>query len=133
MDARSFLQLGNYYTKTNCKSSKYFAERRFSSFFGVTPQICCIIWEKIKLLVPIGGEPKHLLWCLSFLKQYAVEHYRRSIFKADEKTIRYWTWLFVKILSDLDVVLLFTLKVYLKIIQNFYTTDCMGKPIRWFC
>lgn len=104
MDAQAFLKLGNCYTKTNSQSSKFVAERRFSSFFGVTPHICCIIWNKCKPMVPIGGEAKHLLWCLSFLKQYAVEHYRRSIFNADEKTIRKWTWLFVKILSDLDVV-----------------------------
>lgn len=108
MDARAFLKLGNSFTKTNYQCSVYIAERRFSSFFGVTPRICEIIWNKIKQSVPIGGQPKHLLWCLSFLKQYAVEHYRRSIFNADEKTIRNWTWTFVKILSDLDVVYSFT-------------------------
>lgn len=107
MNAELFLKLGNKFTNTKSTSSKYIAERRFASFFGVSPEICIIVWDRIKPWVPTDGEPKHLLWSLSFLKQYAVEHYRSAIFKADEKTVRKWTWLFVKILSDMDVVPLF--------------------------
>lgn len=130
MDAGGFIKLGNFYTKTTSQSSQYVAKRRFMSFFGVTPQVCSIIWQKVRQEVKIkGGEPKHLLWCLSYLKQYAVEHYRRSIFNADEKTIRKWTWILVKILSDLDVVYFFSLNLYLKNIKTRFTTDSLGKPI----
>lgn len=110
MNAETFLKLGNLYTKTACKTSKYVAERRFTSFFGVTPYVCSIIWEKLLPTLPIGGEPKHFLWALTFLRQYAVEHYRHSIFNADEKTIRKWTWIFVKLLSDLEMVFSYTYK-----------------------
>lgn len=106
MNDKIFLKLGNVYTDTKSTSSKYVALRRFQSFFGATPLVCSLIWDKIKHDVPKGGDPKHLLWSLSFLKQNSVEHYRRSIFKADEKTIRKWTWLFVQLLADLDVVTL---------------------------
>lgn len=105
MNGRAFLKLGNGYTQTKSTGSEYVALRRFKSFFGATPHVCSLIWEKIVHDVPKGGEPKHLLWSLSFLKQYSVEHYRRTIFGADEKTIRKWTWLFVQLLSDVDVVI----------------------------
>lgn len=106
MKEPTFFKLGNVYTETKWTTSQYAALRRFKSFFGVTPIVCSLIWDRIKHNVPNGGERKHLLWCLSFLKQNAVEHYRRSIFRADEKTIRKWTWIFVELLSNLDVVTL---------------------------
>lgn len=103
MNAQIFLKLGNRYTCS--KMSKYnVALRRFKSLFGVTPTVCSVVWNAIKDEAPRGAQPKHLLWCLSFLKEYSTEHNRRSIFKADEKTMREWTWKFVKLLSDLNVV-----------------------------
>lgn len=106
MNDQTFYKLGNIYTETKSTSSEYVALRRFQSFFGVTPHVCSLIWDKIKHSIPNGGDPKHVLWCLCFLKQYSVEHCRRSIFHADEKTIRKWTWIFVELLSELDVVTL---------------------------
>lgn len=111
MNDQTFIKLGNVYTETKCSSSEYVALRRFKAFFGVTPHVCSLLWDKIKNDVPNGGDPKHMLWSLSFLKQNAVEHYRRSIFHADEKTIRKWTWVFVELLSNLDVVTLILLKI----------------------
>lgn len=75
-------------------------------FFGVTPEVSSIIWEKLKDELPEGSEPKHLLWSLLFLKQYCDEHNRRSILGADEKTIRKWTWVLVELLYKINVVLL---------------------------
>lgn len=86
--------------------------RRFKSFFGVSPSICAIIWEKIKREIPSTAEPKHLLWSLNFLKQYHVEHSRTTIFKADEKTIRKWTWIIVELIANLDVVFI-TIRIYI--------------------
>lgn len=100
----SFIKLGNQYTESSMARSAKVALRRFKSFFGAPPSVCSIIWDKIKNQVPVGGEPKHLLWSLLFLKQYTDEHTRRSIVGADEKTIRKWTWIFVELLSEMDVV-----------------------------
>lgn len=102
MTSELFLRIGNNYT--NASFSYKSNLRRFKSFFGVNPDICLIIWDMIKSEAPLHSKPKHLLWCLNFLKQYSTEHERRSIFKADEKTIRKWTWIFVELLSNLSVV-----------------------------
>lgn len=102
----AFLQLGNIYTKSSLTRSANIALRRFKSFFGVTPIVCSIIWEKLTDELPAGAEPKHLLWSLLFLKQYSNEHNRRSIVNADEKSIRKWTWIFVELLSNMNVVTL---------------------------
>ena len=99
-----FLKLGNQYTESSMARSSKIALRRFKSFFGVPPFVCQIIWEKLETVLPVGAEPKHLLWSLLFLKRYSDEHTRRSIVGSDEKTIRKWTWIFVELLSNMDVV-----------------------------
>lgn len=105
MNSVEFLKLGNRYTTSKSTESGKTKLRRFKSFFGVTPPVCSLIWLKIKDSAPIDSHPKHLLWCLLFLKHYSIEHIRKSILDADEKTIRKWTWIFTKLLSDLDMVL----------------------------
>ena len=84
--------------------------------------MCFLVWNKIKLEAPSGAEPKHLLWCLNFLKQYPVEHTRRALLNADEKTIRKWTWNFVKLVADMNTVglcFICSLSVLLNEIHNF--------------
>lgn len=106
MAAEYFFRIGNMYTKSKMKSSQALRLRRFKSFFGVTPEVCSLVWEKIKDVVPSNSKPKYLLWCLYFMKQYSTEHVRRSLFKADEKTIRKWTWIILKPIANLNVVIL---------------------------
>lgn len=102
-----FLTIGSKYTKTKFKENERTRLRRFKSFFGITPQVCYIVWQKVKNEAPSDSQPKHLLWCLNFLKQYSVEprveHTRKALFESDEKTVRKWTFIFVKLLSDLNV------------------------------
>lgn len=98
-----FRKLGNRYTKSKM-SCENISLRRFKSMFGVTPKVCSVVWNEIKDQAPPAAQPIHILWCLSFLKEYSTEHNRRAIFKADEKTMRFWTWTFVKLIANLDVV-----------------------------
>ncbi len=132
MDAHMFCKLGNRFTKSKMSTEKI-ALRRFKSFFGVTPNVCSIAWNEIKNQAPPAAQPKHLLWCLWFLKEYSTEHHRRSLFKADEKTIRYWTWTFVKLLANLNVVsstkFFFTFTLHELPCLNIFT-DSLGKSIR---
>lgn len=53
---------------------------------------------------PLSSRPVHLLWALLFLKVYGSEHTHRMIANVDEKTFRKWSWCFVHLLSDIDVV-----------------------------
>lgn len=99
-----FLKLGNQISKTKNGQKESTKNRRFKSFFGVTPYVCSIVWTQIVGVAPIGFEPKHLLWGMNFLKQYTTEHNRHSTLKADEKTIRKWTWIAVKLMSGLKMV-----------------------------
>lgn len=116
--SHTFVLLGNRYTSSSLTRSAQVALRRFKSHFGVTPTVCSIIWGKIKYDLPHGGEPKHLLWALLFLKQYSDENARRSILKSDEKTIRKWTWKFVEVLSNMDVVIFFNFSETMKICKQ---------------
>lgn len=78
--------------------------RRFRSFFGVSPAVCSLVWDTIGTNLPRGGMPEHLLWALMFLKIYSTEHVHCSFAKCDEKTYRKWSWCFVMLIADLNVV-----------------------------
>lgn len=133
LTGHEFLKLGNVYTKSSLTKSKPIALRRFKTFFGVCPTICSIVWKELnKNGLPQGALPKHLLWCLSFLKQYSTEHCRRSLFRSDEKTIRKWTWIFVKLLSDMNVVICFYFNIELMTnLKDNCILDNMGRSFRW--
>jgi hypothetical protein len=44
------------------------------SFYGVSPDLCCIIWRKLDAHKSIiGAQYKHLMWALYFMKVYGNE------------------------------------------------------------
>jgi hypothetical protein len=88
----------------NPDGSKRTGDRRFRAMFGCLPGHCAILWNTINDEHPIGGEPKHLLYALMFLKVYGTEHVHSSIAKCDEKTFRKWAWAYVELLSNMDIV-----------------------------
>lgn len=97
-----FWTIGCELTKHYFEKSDYLGIRRFRSFFGLSSNICEKVWSMLD--IPNSSEPKHLLWCLLFLKQYNVEEINRGITGADEKTYRKWVWIFVNLIADLNIV-----------------------------
>ncbi len=81
MSSNLFYSLGCSYMNHNQKNSAKVGVRRFKSFFGVSQNVCAELWNLLRYDMPNESKPKHLLWCLFFLKQYTVEHVRKSIFK----------------------------------------------------
>ena len=83
-------------------------KRRFRSFFGTSPEICHDLWDMLSKQDPLpnGGGPKHLLWALLFLKEYAIEPVLARMVGSDEKTYRKWVKIVVNKLSwlEMDVV-----------------------------
>lgn len=110
MLVRLFRSIGNaYMKKASTNKNKMKADmksKKYKLFFGVTPEICVIIWQLLEDKIPEGSCPKHLLWTFLFLKQYSVENSNSKILKTDVKTFRTWTWIFVHLLADLKVVYL---------------------------
>ena len=47
-------------------------DRRFREFFGCAAVVVLSLWRTVAITsqVPYGGEPKHLLWNLLFMKVY---------------------------------------------------------------
>lgn len=120
-----FYKLGCSYMRHKLKNSKIVGIRRFKSFFGITPEVCSVTWNLLDENMGNGYQPKHLLWCLHFLKQYQVDHVNRSIFKADEKTVSKWVWIFIELLAELNVVMeidliisTISLKIYNQLINS---------------
>ena len=99
-----FQCIGKSYKKTNEKTKS----RRFKCFFGESPKIVSILWEKLSKsgwfdFAPTKKvKPVHLLMGLYFLKCYNVEEVNASFFDCDEKTFRQWSWYIVKGLANID-------------------------------
>lgn len=107
---RVFWNEGLRFMNCNASGSILTGERRFRSFFGTSAKVCAALWILI-IEKPSGSHPKHLLWCLMFMKTYNTEHLNASIAAVDEKTFRYWMWRFVHLLARLQVVKQFYLTV----------------------
>ena len=82
-------------------------KKRFISLFGVTPRHCALIWthtQEKTWNIDNGRKEIHLLWTLNLLKCDDTENVLHSRWKADEKTIRKWTRIFLVVISNLEVV-----------------------------
>ena len=75
-------------------------ERRFISLFGVTLQICYLLWCMLDVANegPEGACVCHLLWTLMFLKTYNTNDNLAADCKVDPKTFRKWKWLLLEAL-----------------------------------
>lgn len=98
-----FLKLGNKLTK-HTSGSFLISIRKFRSFFGVAPNICALIWSLLNGKRDRGSKPIHLLWALLFLNKYDTEELHAAITEVDVKTFRKWSWTFINLISNLDVV-----------------------------
>ena len=76
----------------------------FKRLFGVTPLVCALVWKSIGNAHPEKSKFVHLLYALLFLKTYANEQEHRAITGTNEKTFRYWCWIFIWLISELNVV-----------------------------
>lgn len=103
---------GLSYIKHHVSNSNLVGYRRFRAFYGVSPEVCAILWNFLTEK-PNGAQLKHLLWTLLFLKRYNTEHVNAALVLADEKTFRLWTWRFIHMLANLDIVCLF-ISLFLK-------------------
>lgn len=105
LDPEFFWKLGHNLTGHNVLKSENIGRRRFVSLFGVSHNICSIIWRYIEPNLPNGSTPSHLLWALLFLKNYNTEEANRAIIKSDEKTIRKWIWVMIDAICRMRVVI----------------------------
>ena len=100
----TFLYLSQKMTGRAASVSTLPEKRRFRSLFGVSPELCSVIWSRLGGKQVKSGNPMHLLWALLFLKVYANEDVLSVIAGVSRKTYRKWVWVVVTLLSNLDEV-----------------------------
>ncbi|KAJ3117946.1 hypothetical protein HK098_006075 [Nowakowskiella sp. JEL0407] len=98
-----FETLGLKFARHHSGRTAKTANKRFRALFGITPKICSLIWQSL-VSKPSGSKPEHLLYALLFLKLYDTEHAHHAITGSDEKTFRKWTWIFIELIADLDII-----------------------------
>jgi hypothetical protein len=86
--------------------SKVSYNRKFHSWFGLSPKVAARLWNTLVLQqkLPRGGLVKHLLWTLSFLKLYESEQVYTTTFSVTGNTFRKWVWKFLSKIYTIDLV-----------------------------
>jgi len=104
----SFVRYGKQIMKTDCNVT---LSRKFRSFFGVSPLVCSIAFNKISEDddFPEQSKPYHFLWALMFLKIYSTESILAGIAGCTEKTFRKWSWKMLDLLQRLELDLVCSL------------------------
>lgn len=107
-DDNFFFSLGMRIVSKDCFAGSHqrcprVQRERYHAFFGASPYVCSLLWAYLASSGSLDSAcvPKHLLWCLLFLKTYATEHVLAVIVGADEKTVRKWVWYLIEELGDL--------------------------------
>ena len=80
-------------------------DRKFREFVGCAAVIVLSLWKRLAITsqVPYGGESKHLLWNLLFMKVYLEEIVMSTIIKVkDPKTFRGRVKDFISAIADLE-------------------------------
>lgn len=117
-----FLKIGMGLLQKPLEGSEKIQRRRFVANFGASWEICSILWQLCltsgdvtffksleslpsnfeRLLNRPPYKPKHLLYAMHFMKCYSTENQSSSeLDRADEKTFRKWTWVFIEALAGL--------------------------------
>jgi len=103
--------------------SKLTIVRRCSSYFGATPDLVHALWKELvgSNNIPEKGELKHLLWALSFLKNYSTYSKYSTDYGVRENTFSKWIWLFIPAIARMKhLVSTFTVLHFNFLILNMY-------------
>jgi hypothetical protein len=85
MSAVLFERIGLSIANSSVTSQSTVTYRRFLGLFGCPPEICSILWDKLKDFHPSGGAPRHLLYALLFLKVYGRESVHKALTGVDSQ------------------------------------------------
>jgi hypothetical protein len=131
-EARKVLRLPTGADKMSASTEK----REFRSSFGVTFEVCSDAWRRLepKRRISKFAEPKHLLWAFVFLAVNGSEPVNcRLVGTGDRKSFRYWSWLFVEKISNLESEVV-SAKVgatcFLGIYMLTLLLDCLGEQVQ---
>ena len=78
---------------------------RFREFFECSAMVVMSMWRRLSRTsqIPFGGEPKHMLWALLFMKVYPKEGVMCKLINVeDPKTFRGRVKDFIEAISDLE-------------------------------
>lgn len=100
----TFWNLGHKITRHDTNGSIGLGYRKFRAFFGTSPLVCAVVWDKLRTQRPIKSNEEHLLWALMFLKRYNIESVNATLIGVSEKTFRKWSHIFIRLLANMPVV-----------------------------
>lgn len=101
MSVNDFIEAGIVMTR-HASSSGIIRERRFRQMFGITPFICSMIWEDLRVqqLHLNNAKPVYMLCALLLLRLYETDDVNRAISGIDEKTFRKWAWIYISLIAE---------------------------------
>ena len=75
--------------------------KAFQDAFGISPRMCCVVWDRCHLGQVDSILPKHLLWALCFLKVYAMQRVLVIMMGNPYRQVFHgWVWVVLKAIAD---------------------------------
>lgn len=89
--------------RSNWTYSRRGVAKKWSTYFGIQPEVASEVWNKLleKGVIPGGGKPKHLLYGYVLLMRYAGDEACGQIVGCHSNTFRKWAWKFIPLVFDL--------------------------------
>ena len=113
IESKTFINEFHQYTKNGENKSPLTILSLFHQQFGVTPNVCAILWLKLKQNRPFDFKHKHLLWTLYFLRHYPTQKVMKSWTGCCKVTISKVIWPIIDKLSQLKIASKKMLSIYL--------------------
>ena len=104
IESKTFIQEFIHHTKNGHKRVTRSLLIQFLQKFGVTPNVCAILWLKLKEDDSFNFKHKHLLWTLYFLRHYPVECVMEYWTGYCRVTISKVIWPIINKISQLKIV-----------------------------
>ena len=99
MSEETFWFFGHQIIGHKLEGSLTMGYRKFRAFFGTSPEVCAILWNKLFEKRPQNSSPIHLLWGLMLPKEYQIESVNSTLVGVTEKTFRKWSMLYISLLA----------------------------------
>lgn len=104
IESKTFIQEFIEHTKNKGKISENTLLSQFLQQFGVTPNVCAILWLKLNEDKSFKFKHKHLLWTLYFLRHYPVQSLMESWTGYCRLTVSKIIWNIINKISELKIV-----------------------------
>ena len=86
-----------------CRKAQKLNRRQFVAFYNRTPNETFELWEMCAHTIETKTHPKHLFWCLMFMKLYLPMDVLSIMLETSIPTLNKWIWIWIESIANRHV------------------------------